>query len=201
VDRRGHSQRLELASEWVIRLSRPQVSEAEFNAWLIWIQADAQNLRAFESLQELWAATKKYPPPAEAVCALLSDQGRGRVRLYHWLRTQFRPSAGGRASYIAGTCLIIMAIVALLLVRREVSHRAEILALSSAVAQNRTLRLNDGSVIEMGGLTTVDVALTSRRRLVKLRSGEVYFEESEVERIQNPIARLDENVNQFAQAA
>ncbi|HZK76597.1 MAG TPA: YgiT-type zinc finger protein [Candidatus Kapabacteria bacterium] len=31
--------------------------------------------------------------------------------------------------------------------------------------------------------------------------GEVYFEESEVERIQNPIARLDENVNQFAQAA
>ncbi len=31
--------------------------------------------------------------------------------------------------------------------------------------------------------------------------GEVYFEELEVERIQNAIARLDENVNQFAQAA
>ena len=31
--------------------------------------------------------------------------------------------------------------------------------------------------------------------------GEVYFEESEVERIQSAIARLDENVSQLAKAA
>jgi len=31
--------------------------------------------------------------------------------------------------------------------------------------------------------------------------GEVYFEESEVERIQTAIARLDENVHQLAEAA
>jgi ferric-dicitrate binding protein FerR (iron transport regulator) len=46
--------RLQQASEWLLRMENPDRTEEDVNEWLRWCDADSNNLVAFEAFQKDW---------------------------------------------------------------------------------------------------------------------------------------------------
>jgi transmembrane sensor len=70
------------AAEWLLRLKEVDASEAEIEQWLRWCQADAENLVAFEKLQQDWHDTAGFKSAPELLPVSQVDPAhRRRPRL------------------------------------------------------------------------------------------------------------------------
>ncbi len=175
-------ERLREAADWLTRLSCSTPSEEDVRAWSQWCESGQDSVQAFESLEALWRAAKAYPPSAQAVMALLApDEQSDEIdlpraqpprRLWH----HFHPARMHLAhALLALGLLAVTVLLAVLALPGGHAHRSE--SLTAPPAQQRTVVLKDGSTVDLGGRSAIEVEYTRRRRLLALVSGEAYFQD------------------------
>ena len=177
--------RLEQASEWLLRMDNPARTEEDVNEWLRWCDEDSENLVAFEAFQMDWrdldalkvGADAKEPALASSgVDDLLSEPQKkalleqkshrlsiSRVRR----RTRMVPVA-------VAACLALVALAVILLLPHErdpSNPRQQV----SATQTNRAATLPDGSRVILSAQTSINVDFNGSKRNLELSAGEAYF--------------------------
>lgn len=156
VIEREEAQRLKAAGHWLVRFRQDTLSDAEMSSWIEWCETDPKNLQAFEDLQSLWRAAGEHPP-----------------------QKRVRPSLRSRRWMALAASLLVAAIGAgIVLINRGTpgpKSIARIELVQTPVAINQPGVLPDGSLIEIGARSVVDVNFTGPRRELELRDGEAFF--------------------------
>jgi transmembrane sensor len=155
----------EEAGDWFLRVRSRRADPDLHAAWLRWIEEDPAHREAFAEVQAIWDAVEQMDPPPwprpEELAALRSSAGRRRF---------------GSWALVAG---VVICIVAVSLARFDSTTdwltggaRQRI---ATARGEQQSAVLPDGSRIELGGLTGVNVQFSAQRRLVIADEGEVFY--------------------------
>ena len=157
------------AATWAQRISGGKLAPDEaraFNAWLLADPSHERYLRAAQAFdRELVhvAQTRAFarwmrPSPYERLASAI-------------------PRPGARA-WLAVGAAAVAAIAAVILVVRPLLEvpRPEVVTMATAVAEIRDEALEDGSVVTLGGASSIRVAFTQTERRVVLIRGEAFFD-------------------------
>lgn len=160
IDARRQSDevRREDAARWVVRLEAGDLSDAEAIAFDAWIGASA-NAAAFD---EALAVSQAYAAAAIPVARDLAD------------RPAARPAMGRRAVIAVGGLAAAAAVAAV--VAPEVLFDARTVDYVTAKGERRTVRLADGSTIDLNAGTRLTVTLGRDARNVTLHEGQAVFD-------------------------
>lgn len=142
------------ASVWFALMHGGSATPAEHEALAAWLDADPLHAQAYNRLEKLWAASALLAkPPAPAVGTPLS-------------RRRFVGLG------VAACAVAVTASATTLWLKGIGSPFAD---LRTAVGERRTVRLADGSTVELAGNTALNIDFSSTQRAVELLQGEVFF--------------------------
>jgi transmembrane sensor len=148
----------EAAAHWVVRINDPDATEADFSAWQVWLGADPAHREAYEALESSWSRATQMPR------SLLPTSGLvGKVKR--------REREGSRRPYAIAATVLIAFCAGLVF---WLKHRTPVL--ETATAEQRSLRLKDGSRVELAGESRLIVDLNAHVRALRLEQGEAYFD-------------------------
>jgi transmembrane sensor len=176
---RDKDRRAEVAGEWLLLLRENEVPEETVSRWIEWCHSDERNLRAFEELQSLWQAAARHPPDAQQLALLLRSDDRG-VRRRRSARQRMLSTRGwiGMAASAAALCLVALLLVGKFgapLENRGVRRAGPTDSVTTPLATNQETVLPDGSQVDLGARSAIDVAYTGTQRRLELRSGQAFF--------------------------
>ena len=163
------------AAAWVWRLDDEAAGaevRAEFEAWLA---ADPRHRAAYRELAGVWSGL-------DALAALKQDHRIQTVR--HGVREEELqrrlpvPLGWARAAAVAASLLVAVAVgwFGLAQVFSPVEPAARQWAYATAVGQQRTVDLPDGSSVELNTNTILKVDFSGQQRLLSLDKGEAHFD-------------------------
>ncbi len=187
---------LRQATEWVLELQSPGVSTERIAEWERWLAADERHVRAFDRVAALWSAAddiRAIGLPSEAEVANDAYDGSLSVSAWKWRmdttsakrsdvapRTEPWPPSGRRYWVAAGlaACTLIGIATLLGIYPRELSIPgfASFHRIDTKAGETRKVTLADGSIVSVGGASSLWVRLTPRARTVSLGRGEAFFE-------------------------
>jgi len=162
--------RLEQASEWLLRMENPSRTEEDVNGWLRWCDEDSENLVAFEAFQTDWrdldALKVSGHADGSALTALLAQDADLRPRTSMRRRRLAVPLAWA-------ACLAVVALAVILLPKERGSStpRQQV----AATQTNRAATLPDGSRVMLSAETSINVDFNGSKRNLELSAGEAYF--------------------------
>jgi transmembrane sensor len=158
------------AANWFVRLQSTEVSLEETLEWQTWLHESPANAQAFARIEEVSQFVRDVPAPLSVPRADLSrDQYDGSVPLRDWSRPRtftWRWAALGAAASFAVVALSFFALW---------KPPSGMITFATVIGENRTVTLNDGSVIALGGDTQIEVSLTEHLRAIELTKGEALF--------------------------
>jgi transmembrane sensor len=161
---RGDDARRASAADWLVRLQAPELDEAQaadFDAWLL---AHPANAAAYDAslavMLELETAAPDILHNIQTLPAPRSSQHRPAAALRGWL------VAGGLAA-AAAIALAVMPFSALAPATQS---------FATAKGEHRTVRLADGSAIELNAGSQLTVTLGRHDRRVVMPQGEAVFD-------------------------
>ncbi len=142
----------------MVRLRSPDCGEADWQAFEVWLQDAPDSREAFDDAMSLWLSLDRLPT---GTLARPAGAGRGRLR--------------GQPFWIGGALAAGLAAVALL---TPMLHSAapQTSVYTTAKGERRSVRLADGTRIDLGGASRLTVKLTGRRREVAMGEGEAVFD-------------------------
>ena len=154
------------AASWFARLSQRRVSTDDVKAFSAW-RRDPDNARAYERVESVWCATNTLAgdPDISALTAEALDKAPPPVRARAMVSRLWKPLRGVAAL----TTVAAIAIGALWAVNRPLDY-------ATAVGEQRTVRLDDGSRVTLDTGTRIQVRLHDDRRSVALLSGQAFFD-------------------------
>jgi transmembrane sensor len=164
------------AAKWFTQLQDPQTSIEVTLAWQRWMSEDERHAEAFERIEEAWHALGALAPPPAVTASSAADPYEGSVPLSDYQRPRIartrRMAFAIAASVVVATCLALLAF------NREwpfasVGTRGEVMR--TAIGETRSVRLEDGSRIMLGGGTEIDIQLQQDSRRISLLRGEAFF--------------------------
>ncbi|MET4682708.1 FecR family protein [Brevundimonas faecalis] len=163
VDNDGGGRRREAAA-WFARLGQQRVSTTDIQDFFAW-RSDPANARAYERVDKAWNASRALgdDPDIAVLTAEALGQARPSVRARHMVSRLWRPLAAGAAALAA------LALVGIWTISRPQSY-------ATAVGEQHTLRLADGSRVILNTDSRVEVRLRADRRSVTLVSGQAFFD-------------------------
>lgn len=186
------------AATWLLRLREDKLSEAEMAEWIEWCEASAENLRTFEHLQSLWRAAGENPPAPEIISHLLrsdpspqetgcEERFGGRAQTDLTKAMVFRNSRTSIRWALAASLVLVIATAGLWVLNR--SHLPSTTAVQATsirkiaasdvvrtpTAQNQEGLLPDGSRVDLGARTVLDVDFSTTRRQLELKDGQAFF--------------------------
>ena len=144
---------LEAAATWYVQLNDGAVSEARTRAWQTWVKACPQHAAAWarvEKFQRQWATI----PPKAALRSLdaANAQRRDVLKILAMLL------AVGSGTWLAA---------------EQVPYRSMLAGERTGIRERRSLRLDDGSHLELNAGTALDIHFDSKQRLIRLHRGEI----------------------------
>lgn len=145
------------AIAWFVRLRDEQASEADRAAFTAWRKADPAHERAWHELEAIWGALDQRSSAKIAVPAAAASAPRRR------------PLTPWRSLAVAA--MLLLAVTASLRLQPPglfADHR-------TGIGERRTIALADGSRVELGPGSAVDIEIDGARRAVRLVSGEAFF--------------------------
>ena len=162
--------RLEQASEWLLRMDNPARTEEDVNEWLRWCDEDSENLVAFEAFQTDWRDLDALKVGADAEEPVLTaPPARESPR---------RPVSRMRRRRLlvplaAAACLVLVALAVIWLPNEHGSSspRRQV----AAAQTNRAATLPDGSRVMLSAQTSINVDFNGSKRNLELSAGEAYF--------------------------
>ena len=155
---------LEEAMDWFLELkARPDCRQTEqgFQAWL---SHSPVHERAWEQALKTWKLLGEVPAVYQHVWK--PDSSISPVSLH--TRRRWTRWTAGAALAIAASALVLLAAPSLL-IQWQADH-------ITRTAESRTLKLDDGTIIEMGGDSAIATEITASVRRVTLLSGEAFFD-------------------------
>jgi transmembrane sensor len=161
----------EEAAAWVWRLDEENVSSQDRAAFEQWLRRDARHRRAYEELGGVWRSLDALADAKReekiAVFATFPSSavgGEGVQKVQHGWRPK-------KAALSALAACVLIAIGFYLWFQR--GNEAQTLA--TAVGQQRTATLADGSIIYLNTNTILETHFDRNRRSLKLLKGEALF--------------------------
>jgi transmembrane sensor len=149
----------EEAALWTWRMDGGAVGAQDREAFDAWLRQDARHRRAFEELARVWKTM----------------DGLGGAKPDEPLATFAAPHAAAHLSprwWVGAAAAVLLGAVAAVLFMREGSG---IQTYSTAVGQQRDVKLTDGSVVSLNTNSIIETDLTHRTREIHLRKGEAHF--------------------------
>jgi transmembrane sensor len=143
------------AAAWVVRLHGSQRSAAMESGWRRWLNEHPDHLVAWELASDSWEESHDIP-----------------VSLVH-PPVRIAPRAAQRRFTLRLAALAALAVGATLLGILRFTGGREV---TTAVGEQRTLSLDDGTRIELNTDSSVVVQYGDHARKITLRSGEAYFQ-------------------------
>jgi transmembrane sensor len=155
------------AAEWFVRLQSTEVSIEDAMAWQTWMNESPGNAEAFARIEETSQVLRSLKVPALASAREASaDTYDGSVPLKDWKRV-----SRSRRPWLALALAAALAGVVLFALWRSPSAHIY----RTAIGENRSVTLADGSTIALGGDTQIEVALSPSVRAIELAKGEALF--------------------------
>ena len=148
------------ASEWIARLQSESVSSADRAAFEAWREASPRNQRAYEELSVTW---QRFTGAGRLVRAVSLGNALGAVGAAR------RPAR--RWPYAAAAALAIIAISAAWWTKSLSTSTV----FQTAVGEHASVRLPDGSSLELNSDSRARVKYGTVSRVVTLERGEAYF--------------------------
>lgn len=158
VWRHGDEARGEQAAAWVVRLEAGDLSDSEAVAFDVWLCATPENASAFDAALSV---SRAYAVSADPVARELG------------LRRPARPAPNRRALVGAG---VAAAAVTVAVVLAPQFGPPEVESFATAKGERRSVRLSDGSTIDLNGGTRLTVSLARNGRQVSLHEGQAVFD-------------------------
>jgi transmembrane sensor len=159
------------AAEWFLRLQGTEVTIEDTLAWQAWLNESPRNAQAFARLEEMAQLLPSVPMQLRLSSRELErDRYDGSIPLKDW--SEPRPVLRHRwvglsiAAVLAGLAFALLSSFWL---------RPAFIIFTTAVGENRNITLADGSTVELGGDTRIEVALSSGMRAIELFKGEALF--------------------------
>lgn len=169
VRRPRHDAVAEQAAEWIVRLSADEAEErararAEFEAWK---QADPNHAAAAAGMEGFLARVS-------AVRGHVGAPARGVIDAGLSAADQRRTDKRGSGERLATTLALILALLAPAWLVLEAFPPDILLAdLRTASGQSRSQSLSDGSRVELGSATAVNLRYDGQQRRIELLRGEI----------------------------
>jgi len=157
------------AADWFVRLQSTAVSLEETLAWQAWIHDNPANAEAFARIEEISHALSDVPAPAAVPADLLArDRYDASVPIGDW-------NPRGERHWPWPTLGVAASVALFALVFAFWRAPAATYAFETAIGENRSVTLADGSIIALGGDTHIEVALPEKVRAIELTRGEALF--------------------------
>jgi len=178
--------RLEQASEWLLRMDNPARTEEDVNEWLRWCDENSENLLTFEAFQRDWRDLDALKLGVDANESALAPSGVSddlilsephKKALLEQQTHRLSISRVRRRKLLVpmavAACLALVALTMILLPHeRERSIPRQQIA---ATQTNRAATLPDGSRVILSVQTSIDVDFNGSKRNLELSAGEAYF--------------------------
>jgi len=151
----------EEAAAWIWRMDSATFTGADRQAFEAWQRQDPRHRRAMEELSQVWGAL-------DGLAEAKRDE---KIATFTNAATQsFR--GGHERWWIAAAAMIVMVLAAIVLLETG----SEFQTIATAVGQQRSVTLADGSVVTLNTNTILESKLRRRVREVYLRKGEAHFQ-------------------------
>lgn len=154
------------AQDWFARLRAPDCGPAEHAAFERWRAADARHASAYANLDDIWELTAELATADTAIAAAA-----------HQARSQVPPGGFHRYRWplLASAAVLVLALG--LGSRLNLSQdAAPIQRYATAVGEQRTLTLEDGSRVVLDTATVLQVRYGRRHRSLTLEQGRADFQ-------------------------
>jgi transmembrane sensor len=156
------------ATEWLLRLQESDLSLEDTLAWQGWLNADPRHAHAFARMEEVSQVLRSVPVPSAVSERLLAhDSYDGSVPLGDWQprRRLSKPwlTLALAAVFVGVACAVVF------------WKTTQPDPYNTAVGENRTITLSDGSTVALGGDTAIDVSVSGSLRAIELKKGEALF--------------------------
>ncbi len=169
---------LECAARWFARSRDNDFTAQQQEEMTAWLDEDPANAQAFSEIQKTWDAVECVRPlyanqdnTSPAFCA---DKGKtkhssGKTRLFPWF------SGGKRPAFSLAFVLLLLCCMPFI---REVFFESphKPVAYYTGNGEQRTLALEDGTILKMNVKTALSVEMSKKLRQVLLHQGEVFFQ-------------------------
>ena len=170
-ERASHTDRLEIASDWLLRIEAGSLDSEALAQWLQWYDADPANREAFEKIQATFESI--HALPASERSALASRLDDVPPEKQHFRLAIPWPSHRVWAPVFAMALAIIVGAV----LWQLGGHRTiETSAFKTERAAHRDISLPDGSRVRLGAKSQLFVNFTSQTRYLVLEGGEAFFD-------------------------
>jgi transmembrane sensor len=160
----------ERAAEVFLQLRDDTSTAEQIEEALGWMQSSPEHESAVARVEELWKLTEEMPRPNLPV-TMGMETGRGvqaeAVKCSDRRRRKRAPMA------MVASILII--VLGTFVYSRYPRPAPNLVRYASVVGENRTVKLEDGSEIVLGGASEVSVEFTRESRHVMLSDGEAFF--------------------------
>lgn len=153
-------ERLEEATDWLLRLQESTRTEDDLNLWLKWCDADPRNFAAFETVQRRWQELDALKVDSLTTAVGVPAESSRRAR--RW-KLPLAIAAG------------VVAVAVGLFVQRQQVTPESMPETVAAAHSSRAATLPDGSKIILGAQSRVNMDFNGPKRQLDLSSGEAYF--------------------------
>ncbi len=147
----------EAAVAWFVRLRDEEASQADRAAFVVWLRADPAHERAWRELEAVWGALDRSAIPKAGGPAASSRIARRTSR------PLWRPLA-------AAAVILVLTMAGL-----QIPSSGLLADHRTGIGERRIVVLADGSSIELGPTSAIDIDLGKTRRAVRLVMGEAFF--------------------------
>ncbi|MFN3583239.1 FecR family protein [Phenylobacterium sp.] len=154
----GNEARLEAAADWVVRLQAAELDLSDALAFDAWLQAAPDNARAYDQALAVWLAYGRHAGEVAGALAARAAVRPDRRRLWF---------AAGAAAVAATVAVAVLP---------EIGSRPATQLYATGVGEHRTVRLADGSTVDLDAATRLSVTLDRSGRHVALAEGEAVFD-------------------------
>jgi transmembrane sensor len=148
------------ASEWIARLNADDVSADEHLRFEVWRSAHPLHSRVYEELLDTWRQFTAAGPFVRAVSFVQSMNEAGAVR-----------EPRRRWTLAAAALSAVVVLLAGLYVERVTSDTR----FKTAIGEQATISLPDGSSMELNSNSVARVDYSARSRVIRLERGEAFF--------------------------
>jgi transmembrane sensor len=186
--------RLEQAADWVQVLSRNRHDDHVVESWLEWCGRDPRNQQAFEEISTIWSATAQLGAVTGQSCdpggtlaepaSESQSHGMGAASPASTAHTGLRPASSATAAHRAGLSRMLTALAATVFIAigagfaywaLQQTHGDRSQTIVSPIGVRSTSELPDGSIMDLGGRTSVRLLYSDTLRKVDMLDGEVYL--------------------------
>jgi transmembrane sensor len=151
----------EEAAAWAWRMDSPSVTSADRQAFEAWLRQDPRHLRTYKELNYVWQQLDGLAEAKrdEKIATFSATHKAPRAPRKRWWIAAAAAVIGGAAIGVAW-----------------LEHGSELQVLATAVGQERSVTLADGSVVSLNTNTIVETNLARHTREIYLRKGEAHFQ-------------------------